>query len=301
MLMQPQQIIDKAIQDWQPVAVICAYSGGYDSLVTTHLAHTALDLHTPSGASEGRGLPLSVWSIDTKLSADGWVEYVRDIGKRYGWQHTVHDNQAGFNQFVKLVIKTGCPYSREGHEATFNRLKGRSFDELLRRYKGKWRDKVLVLSGIRQSESAQRQKLTEPVQRRGESNLIFANPIFYWSEEQLTRYRTLHNLPENPFYNTVGGSGDCQCNWGNFITLDALKRYSPNLAAGNVKTLDEISKRLHGYGWDGEARDQGKLFDKDTLDYGELTTPFLCSNCSRSKRTDRAQAAEFVALQRGLF
>lgn len=293
MLMQPQQIIDKAILDWQPVAVVCAYSGGYDSLVTTHLAHTALDLH---------GLPLSVWSIDTRLSADGWVDYVAGVAAAFGWQHTIHDNQAGFLEFVEMVKRYGCPRTKSGHyNLAYTRLKDRSFAELLRRYKNSLHDKVLILSGIRQVESAERQKKSEAVSRYGHSNLIFANPILTWTDEDLTHYRIAHNLPENPFYNTVGGSGDCQCNWGNFITLDALKRYSPILAAGNVKTLDEISKRLHGYGWDGEARDQTKMFDKDTLDYGKLTTPFLCSNCSRSKRADRAQAAEFVALQRGLF
>lgn len=181
------------------------------------------------------------------------------------------------------------------------RLKDRSFDEALRQHKTKWSDKVLCLSGIRQAESAERQQYDEPVQRRGRSNLIFANPILHWTDEDLYRFRIENDLPENPFYNTVGGSGDCQCNWGNFITLDRLKRFSPELAAGNVALVDQISKDRHGYGWDGENPNQVKMFDLDDLDYGEPTTPFLCSNCSRGKRTEKMKAAEFVALQRGLF
>lgn len=290
--MEPQQILNRAIHDWQPVAIVCAYSGGYDSLVTTHLAHTALDLH---------GLPLSVWSIDTNLAADGWREYVAGVGASFGWQHTIHDNRRGFERFLVQVSRLGCPRSKEGHIWTYRRLKEMSFLKALKENKTARLDKVLVLSGVRQAESADRQKNATEVQRIGKSSLIFANPILYWSDEDLTRYRIENDLPYNPFYDTVGGSGDCQCNWGNFITIDALKRYSPILAAGNVKILDEISKANHGYGWDGESRDQTKMFDKDTLDYGELTTPFLCSNCSRSKRADKARAAEFVALQRGLF
>jgi len=36
-MLSPQEILDKAIQDWQPVAVVCAYSGGYDSQPTWHI------------------------------------------------------------------------------------------------------------------------------------------------------------------------------------------------------------------------------------------------------------------------
>lgn len=290
--MTPQQIIDKAILDWQPVAIVCAYSGGYDSLVTTHLAHTALDLH---------GLPLSVWSIDTNLAADGWQDYVTEIAALFRWDFVLHTNQRGYKDFVRSVTEAGCPRSKKGHTIAYRCLKERSFYVALKRYKGQSRfNKVLFLTGIRAAESQDRQNVPA-IQRISKSNMIFASPILGWTDEDLINYRIAHDLPDNPFYNTVGGSGDCQCNWGNFISLDALKRYSPVLAAGNVKTLDDISKANHGYGWDGEARDQTKMFDKDTLNYGELTTPFLCSNCSRSKRTDRAQAAEFVALQRGLF
>ena len=171
------------------------------------------------------------------------------VGQAFGWNHTIHDNRVGFEDFIKSVSIAGCPRTRAGHSYAYRCLKDRSFAELLRRYKTDLHDKVLVVAGVRLAESVERAKIAEAVRRYGHSNLVFANPILYWSDEDLTSYRIEHNLPENPFYNTVGGSSDCQCNWGNFITLDTLKRYSPILAAGNVKTLDDLSKANHGYGW----------------------------------------------------
>lgn len=286
-----QEILDKAITEWNPVAIVCAYSGGYDSLVLAYLVHTQLDTHN---------LPLTVWTVDTKLSADGWLDYVTEIGKRYNWSHTVHDNQRGFDDFVKSVTRAGCPYSKRGHTIAYRCLKDRSFSVALKTHKGnKKSNKVLFLSGVRASESADRENAPE-YSRYGHTSTIIANLILHWTNEDVYKYRLDNDLPLNPFYDTVKGSGDCQCNWGNFIKLAQLQRYSPELASGNVALVDRISKELHGYGWDGEDPNQMKMFDEDDLDYGEFSTPFLCSNCSRSKKPTN-KSSEFVALQRGLF
>jgi 3'-phosphoadenosine 5'-phosphosulfate sulfotransferase (PAPS reductase)/FAD synthetase len=175
----PQEILDKAISDRNPVAIVCAYSGGYDSLCLTHLVHTQLDTH---------GLPLSVWSIDTKLSADGWLEYVVGVGKQFGWNHTIHDNKIGFDDFVKSVKSAGCPYSKSGHSIAYRCLKERSFYVALKSLKTLRSDKVLFLTGIRSIESRDRQYAPE-INRIGKSNMIFVSPILYWSDENLISYR----------------------------------------------------------------------------------------------------------------
>jgi len=125
-------------------------------------------------------------------------------------------------------------------------------------------------------------------------------------------YRVEHSLPDNPFYNTVKGSGDCQCNWGNFIDLPTLKYYSPILASGNVEMIDNISRVEHGYGWYGKPpkpvnENQMTMFDVDLDNLairreGELTSPFLCQGCSRgAKPKPTSEQIEMVMEQRGLF
>lgn len=286
--MTPLEIINTAIADWNPSTIVCLYSGGYDSLCATHLVH-----------SFGLGLPVLVYSIDTKLSADGWSNYVSAVARQYKWNHHVYDNEKGFNEYKEWVTEYGCPYSDAGHNRAYNRLKDRGIDAILKKHKLHNHDKVLFVSGIRKAESFKRSKLTDPIQRKGEMNAIFANPLFWWTDNDVLNYRVDNDLPDNPFYKTVGGSGDCQCNWGRFITLRKLARHSPVLAAGNVAAIDEISRRYHGYGWDGTPEGQQELIEMDE-DEGSVS-PFLCSNCSRRKTPGYQEAQEQQYIQAGLF
>jgi 3'-phosphoadenosine 5'-phosphosulfate sulfotransferase (PAPS reductase)/FAD synthetase len=112
-LKEPQRILSTAIERWEPVALVSLFSGGYDSMVTTHLLHR-LDTHS---------LPIQVWSIDTQLAADGWREYVTEVADRFGWDLRIYDNVKGYRQFVKWVRGQGCPRSRTGHSRAYHRLK----------------------------------------------------------------------------------------------------------------------------------------------------------------------------------
>lgn len=287
-LTNPQRILTTAIEIWKPVALVSLFSGGYDSMITTHVLHR-LDTH---------GLPIQVWAIDTKLAADGWSEYVTGVAAGQGWNFQIYDNLKGFAEFVELVKKFGCPRSRQGHTTVFRRLKERGFDAILKMNKQKINDKVLFVSGMRRAESPERANSAE-VERVGKSNKIFAAPIIDWSNDDCDLYRVENNLPDNPFYNTVKGSGDCQCNWGNFIDMRTLQKYSPKLAMGNVGIIDHISRGIHGYGWDGAIEGQEE-FLKDYPGEAELTSPFLCAGCSRAKHRAPARLVEQRILQAGL-
>lgn len=138
------------------------------------------------------------------------------------------------------------------------------------------------------------------MQRIGHSNRIFASPIVHWSQEDCDLYRIENGLPDNPFYSIVKGSGDCQCNWADFISLEILQKYSPALAKGNVALIDKLSRVLHGFGWD--SRDvEAQLRLVENVEPAHLTEPFLCQGCSRAKVRASAGAVEGVMLQRGLF
>ncbi len=321
----PQQILTNAILKWQPASLVSLYSGGYDSAVTTHLLHT-LDTH---------GLPIHVAAIDTQLAADGWRDYVQSVADKQGWDFKIYQSDKGWNSFLGLVVERGCPKSRKMHTNVFQKLKGRAIeaihmaqkeriklerakiragnrtlDDLSKKERSIWgmspsdirNTKTLFVSGMRRAESTFRKKAAE-VQRIGHSNRIFAAPIVHWSQEGCDLYRVENSLPDNPFYDTVKGSGDCQCNWGDFITLGTLEKYSPLLAKGNVGLIDELSKERHGFGWHSQdVVAQQRLIvlppDEDTI----LDTPFLCQGCSRAKVKAPAVAVESRLLQQqGLF
>ena len=288
--MNIQQAIDlvhQAIDKWNPSSIVCAFSGGYDSMVTTHIINNH---------REAFNIPVRTMSIDTGLTADGWREYIDKTANRFGWG--LFFEYGDIESYKNWVKVNGQPYSRKGHHYAYNRLKDRAFDATLKRLKNNWRDKVLFVSGLYRAESTERQKLTEPIQRKRESNAIFVNPCFYWQKGDFLQYRLDHDLPTNPFYDTVGGSGDCQCNWGRFITLRKLQKYSPQLAAGNVGEIDSLSKEFHGYGWDGTPAGQTEMF-ATFEDNSKGVSPFLCANCSRdSYRQHGKNEAERLAQMR---
>ncbi len=284
---EPQQILTEAIQLYKPRQIVCLFSGGYDSMCATHLAH---ELNT-------HGVPMATWAIDTKLSADSWVDYVTSVSQELHFTNFgVYDNQKGFDSFVKFVSDCGAPYTKSAHTYCFRHLKERAMDRLHMMYKKDRQDKTLFLSGMRRAESRERSS-AEEYHRAGKSNKIFVSPIVSWSNEQVAIYRSVNDLPDNPFYSTVKGSGDCQCNWGNFIDLETLQHFSPHLASGNVALLDEISKANHGYGWDGIPSPNVAPGQLPLLPDCDLNGPFLCSGCSRK---GNKHLAESVMLQRGI-
>lgn len=292
----PEEIINKALADWKPSHIVILCSFGDDSMTLSHYVHTKMTFD----------VPLLTYAIDTKLSADGYLDWIKSVDAHYGWGLQIYDNQSGFEEYVDWVRRNGQPYSRKGHTYAYARLKDRAIEAMLRNLKQNYYDKILFLSGVRKYESAEREKLEDPIQRKGSKekpmNAIFANPLFYWRDEDVVRYRIEHELPANPFYETVGGSGDCQCNWGYFITLRKLQKESPELAAGNVAIVDEASMEHHGYGWDGRRRGQTELFE-DYEDDGEMTSPFLCAGCSRAKspRPGKEAAEDATYLQSSLW
>lgn len=280
-----QQILVEAIELYKPRHIAVLFSGGYDSMAT---AHRMKSINTD-------GLPVSTWAIDTKLSADGWTDYVEGVAGELSLpDFHIYNNQSGYAEFERWVTEHGCPYSPGGHNRGYNRLKNRAIDAIHMRYKQNRSDTTLFVTGVRRSESVARAQWSE-YSRKKKSNICYVCPIVYWSDERIANYRIQNDLPTNPFYDTVGGSGDCQCNWGNFCTLKKLQQYSPRLANGNVATLDRLSREHHGYGWDENPppdwmKYQGVLFPD------ELDSLSLCSNCSRS--IDKHRIAEAVYLQR---
>jgi 3'-phosphoadenosine 5'-phosphosulfate sulfotransferase (PAPS reductase)/FAD synthetase len=295
-LSSPQEIITNALGTITPSAAICLFSGGYDSMISTILAHQYW-------RDNNVQIPLITYSIDTMLSADGWREFVTTTAGELGFaDHRIFSNEGGYNEFVELVQDHGCPYSRQGHNAVFNRLKDRAIATIIRNHKQefngrkKFNDRIALISGMRRDESPGRANLPE-FQQRGDTAGWFIAPLIYWTNEETMAWRIEKELPANPFYETVGGSGDCQCNWGNFITLPELEKHAPHTAV-KVREIDAISRDLHGYGWD--EKPDWKLRRK--IDAGEVPLfdlSNLCAGCSRPK--PHASEAEALAQMREVF
>lgn len=271
-----ERIITSAVNIYKPSHIVCLFSGGYDSMVASDIAARWARLY-------GHSLTVRVVSVDTLLSVDGWREFVTGTARLRRWPHLIWDNPNP-EWYEQDVLAHGFPYTRVMHRIMYIMLKERAIKEVLKHYKKFWHDRVMFVTGIRRDESPERWGTVEHEKRKAD---VWCNPLVNWTRGDLEDYRLTYGLPDNPFYDTVGGSGDCQCNWGNFIALSELAKYSPRLAAW-LYDLNERVKAIHGWGWDevpskqllAERAGQLTLPGVDPI-AGEL--PFLCAGCERKE------------------
>lgn len=284
---QSYAILDAAIRLHKPSTVICLFSGGYDSMATAHLTWRWLSRF-------GHSVTRRVVAIDTLLSADGWRDYVVGSGKALGMAVEIWDNPNP-DWYEQDCAKVGTPYTRKAHRIQFINNKERAIAKCHQHYKKHWHDRVMFVTGIRRAESRERQNAPE-VERR--KTAVWVNPILYWTDEQTTSYRVEHDFRVNPFYDTVGGSGDCQCGWTGKIQLPTLQQYSPQLAT-KITRIDAQSREVHGWGW-GEKPSKSLLAIRagqlELFEDYEACAPDLCAGCERPEATN--EALDYVAMQR---
>jgi len=275
---QAYHILDDAITAYQPRTVIALTSWGHDSQVSTHLADRWRRERNPNV------MDFRVYTLDTGLSADGYIPWVQARAREAGYPFRVWEARTthGLNWYLKNARTQGFGYTRAMHSLYYRMLKERT----IRRMRAFWHrangGRVLFVTGIYRAESAARAN-ADVMSRDG--NTCFVSPLIHWCKRDIAAYRVAHDLPQNPFYETTGGSGDCMCNWGQFVTFDELQATSPQLAA-KIEPAHRDCIDRHGWGY-GEAPSDGLLAERE----GQLVLPGveplagadLCAGCQRVK------------------
>lgn len=299
--MTPDEIMQEAFEKFnkppkRPISnIVALVSGGYDSAATAHVAKVWRDKNRPD-------VPFYALAIDTGLAADGWREYVQGYAEEQEWDLRIIQNP-NLHWYANWVKKNGFPYTLAIHKILFQKLKEDAYLAFMKLIKPQWFHRVLFASGIRAEESEERAKYNPVNQAPRGGAAVFANPIFYWTQTERTRYMLENGLPmDNPFYELLGGSGDCYCNWHGYNRIEQLEQKCPELGA-KIRPLHEECRKLHGYGY-GERPDKKrqKLTYEDKLAKGNLPLfteygPLLCSGCKRPKAGVN-RATEEVALSR---
>ena len=227
------------------------------------------------------------------MATDGWREYVTRVAKRENWTHEIWDNPNP-DFYYENCREYGFPHTKQMHGTVIYRnLKERTLDAVRRAHKSGARDRCMLVSGMRREESAERANTPEWLE---DGAGLWVSPLVDWTEVDVWEHRTALSFEPNPFYETVGGSGDCQCNWGQFVDLPTLEKYSPNLAA-KIAPLHEYCLQVHGYGY-GEKPSKGLLAERAGQMTLEGVEPIvnLCATCSRAK-PDASKALEWRQLQ----
>lgn len=274
---QAYDILNRALYQYKPSTIVLMTSWGHDSQVSTDIAYKWARYYAHS-------TNVVVVTLDTGVCADDYTAWCKQQAQgRYSPFVVWANPDVGFQWYADNATGYGFGYTKAFHSMFYYRmLKERTIAKILRHYKKHRYDRIMFVSGVYRAESIDRMNAPE-VERHGAA--VWVSPVVHWQKPQLEYYRQLHNLPDNPFYNTVGGSGDCLCNWGQFTSLDTMRKHSPKLGI-KLAALSNHVTQLHGWGW-GEAPSGGLLAERAGQlvlpGIEPLCAPDLCAGCNRSK------------------
>lgn len=233
----PEEICKAAMDTFRPVKVFVGFSGGFDSLVTTHWMMS----NVPG---------CEVFHANTGIGIESTRRFVRETCERFGWPLTeIRAKEDCGQDYDQLVIERGFPGPGH-HYKMFQRLKERCADKLLARNKTKRSDRVMLATGIRKDESKRRAGYRYSVidKRRA---LMWVNPFYYRSKDWFRAYIQEHSLPQNPVSLLLGMSGECLCGaYAHPGELDMVKIACPETWA-RIKALEQkVFDAGHSWGWE---------------------------------------------------
>lgn len=221
MIEQGRKIVLDAIEEYKPIAIFGAFSGGDDSIVPTHFGNhyfgaAAMHARTMTAVRQNyehviRCSEKFGWQLVVKEAlAEGMPEKHRDGAP---WDQTLLPSGRwtdGNTAYEEFVLNFGFPGPGQ-HARMYQRLKERSFNAIKREAKiGANRNAtVMFLSGIRHDESAIRAGYKRAVQKVGAT--VWVNPFYWCSAVDFHLYREEFGLPRNPVKPIIGISGDCNC------------------------------------------------------------------------------------------
>jgi 3'-phosphoadenosine 5'-phosphosulfate sulfotransferase (PAPS reductase)/FAD synthetase len=251
-VLTPEQIVAGGITEHRPVARFALFSGGNDSAATTHFLWT-------------RGLCDAAVHINTTIGIPETRAFVRAFCTRYGIPLIEKTAPVPYDE---IVLEHGFP-GPGSHRFMYVRLKERCLDELVRETKRRWNDRVLLLTGVRSSESSRRMGFVQPVVRQ--KTRVWCAPLLDWTNDDLYAYRKEHDVPESEVAALLHMSGECLC--GAFARpgeIGDLEAFYPDTA----RRIHELEKRVSAAG------KHAMWGVRPPRDHGMDALPgFLCAGC----------------------
>ncbi len=263
------ELIDQMMDQYKPSHVFACFSGGHDSLTSTHIA---------AGHPEFRG----VLHINTGIGIEETRQFVRDTCWEHGWPLLEYKAEDEGQIYEDLVLEAGFPGSNEfGHRKMYNRLKERAIRHFMRDHKISARDHIALITGCRSQESTRRMGNVNPIEKEGSK--IWTAVIHDWDKSQCDDRRKVYSLPENPVVNNLCMSGECLC--GAFAhpgELVEIGHHYPETAQKIIDLQVKVFERGFTWGWEGTPPDDWKHGDQDAPSLFE-GSPGMCYSCDAAK------------------
>lgn len=241
----PEVILDDAVSEFSPKKVFCLFSGGHDSLVSTHFVMANFPDLKPE-----------VVHVDTGIGIPETQKFVIDTCKWYGWPLKIYrasenvraDGTPDPMVYDDIVIKNGFP-GPGAHRIMYSKLKQRQVRRLVRDHKTDRSDRIMLISGVRRQESARRMGTTEECYREGAQ--VWVAPMLYMSSSDQREYMIDNDLQENPVKAKLCMSGECLC--GAFAhkgELEEIRFWYPDVADRIDKLQERVAAAGHTGTWE---------------------------------------------------
>lgn len=256
-----RDIIERAITQYSPYAIVSMISGGKDSLAAYLVAK---ELATPI-----THILHGVTGTGIKETTD----FVRTFAE--GEPVTYIEANAG-NRYENYVRRKGFfGVGEKAHGFAYHVLKRECFSTALSRHirQRKHGRPILLLNGARITESTRRARnLNNPI--RADGNNIWVNVCHDWSKEQRDDYLDRVNAPVNPVTVKLCRSGECLCGtMQSKATREEVSFYFPEWGQW-LDELEASAKARFGFGWGElmpswvklEAAGQMRLFQPMCID-----------------------------------
>lgn len=218
-------VLADCLRQHSPKIIYVAYSGGRDSALVLALASNI-------------NADVRVMSIDTGLSADGWQDMVRSHVAHYGLKLEIVPG-AGWEWYAQNVRSYGFGYTPGAHVYYYRKLKQQAIQNHLQAVKSSHRERVVYLTGVRRAESVARSD--KPYVLRHGSR-VTVNMIAHWSNDLTLRTVASMGHYHNPYYDTVGNSGDCLCGWTCRNTAEKIAQHYPIIGGKLIALSDELER-----------------------------------------------------------
>jgi 3'-phosphoadenosine 5'-phosphosulfate sulfotransferase (PAPS reductase)/FAD synthetase len=287
MITAGKRIVEEAIAAVRPAAIVAAFSGGNDSIVSTHFATTNV-------------IGCGVWNADTQIGLQPARKHIDACFKRFGWNGEIvkaepegpppeypygewTDGATAYEEFVLNFGFAGPPM----HGRMYQRLKERPLASFRRKTVQRGR-RLLIISGIRADESAIRAGYRRAWADSPKTGCTWVNPFYYHTAADFAAYRDEFGLPHNPVKLKCGISGECCC--GAFGKPETERPAYRGLDGPFADYLDRLEARVRerfpwswGSGppkwWVDQMRGQQFLFP----DAWEGFQP-MCVGCNNGRR-----------------
>jgi hypothetical protein len=266
MIVQGRKITDEAVATYKPDAIIAAFSGGNDSIVSTHFAveqYGATVVHCDTGI----GIRKTRSHVDNTATRYGWdlrVSHASPSGKPGPLDPSSlpvgrwTDAETAYEEFV---LNHGFPGPAQ-HGRMYQRLKERPLLRVARELRSGRAKKVLVISGIRHDESSVRAGYKRAIQAPPKTFLVWTNPFYYHTAMDFESYRDEFGLPRNPVKARVGISGECLCGaYASEGEKELVRSVEPETAGYLDRLEDRVRANGFPWGW-GEQPPKAYLDSK---------------------------------------